>query len=409
MRRAPSEFAGNTNENAHRPCLKVRHQICESISAFNNDDVRYRMRIDLTRTTRDKQGQFEVNQPLISDLQQVSGLSRREFVCAGGCVMLATTVPTPLKADNLVKLGGIYSAPVTHHWISRLHQASLNYVVRGEVDYRYVEGVRAEDFARVFRSLSGSGVELIVGDIFANEETARLIAKDFQNVSYLMGSNFQPSKNYSNFFVFDSFIQDASYLSGIIGGALSKSGKIGIVGRYSYPSINRLINAFISGVRELRSDLEFTVDFQNSWNSPERAAELTYAQIASGVDVIFADAPGVAAIASDSDIPVIGSFDGLIKTETDTIVTSARWHFEPTLHTALDQIRGHHVTGMDFGIYSYMRHGGCSLAPISVSADRIPEEAIERVAQREADMRSLRFTTNVNPQRPFSGLFPVFE
>ncbi|MCY4328409.1 MAG: BMP family ABC transporter substrate-binding protein, partial [Rhodobacteraceae bacterium] len=165
----------------------------------------------------------------------------------------------------------------------------------------------------------------------------------------------------------------------------------------------------LSCVRVLRSDLQFTVVFQNSWISPERASELTYAQIASGVDVIFADAPGVATIASDSDIPVIGSFDGLIKAETDTIVTSARWHFEPTLHAALDQIRGHHVTGMDFGFYSYMRHGGCSLAPISVSADRIPEEAIERVAQREADMRSLRFTANVNPQRPFSGLFPVFE
>ena len=308
-----------------------------------------------------------------------------------------------------VKLGGIYTVPVTQRWAGRLHEAALNFVVRGEVDYVYAEDVRAEDYERMFRQLSESGTELIIGDAFAHEESARLISREFPNVSYLMGSAYQPDDQFQNFSVFDSYIQDASHLSGIIGGSLTQSGKIGIVGRFAYPAINRLVNAFIDGTRELRSDIEITVDFQDAWNDRSRASELTYDQIASGIDVIYADAPGVAQAASESSIPVVGSFTGMDLTGAETVVTSARWHFEPTLKAALDQRKGGGFAAHDFGIYSYMRHAGCSLAPVSAFLDQIPEEAIERTALRESEMRSRRFTANLNSERPFSGLFPALE
>jgi basic membrane lipoprotein Med (substrate-binding protein (PBP1-ABC) superfamily) len=44
-----------------------------------------------------------------------------------------------------------------------------------------------------------------------------------------MGSSFKPSDDVPNFAVFDNSIQDASYLSGIIAGAMTTSNNIGIV------------------------------------------------------------------------------------------------------------------------------------------------------------------------------------
>ena len=310
---------------------------------------------------------------------------------------------------GLTRVGGIFTVPVTQQWVERMHSAALNAVVRGEIEYVYADNVQAEDYDRILRQLSDSGVELVLGDAFAHEEDARLIARDYPGTQYVMGSAFQTDARFQNFSVFDSYIQDASYLSGIIGGSLTKTGKIGLIGRHNYPAANRLMNAFIDGAREYRPQLEITVDFNESWHMPKKTAELTYAQIASGVDVIYGDAIGVAEAANDSQVPVIGSFDSREMARSKSVVTSARWHFEPTLQQALNRMRSLGIGASDLGIYSYMRHSGCSLAPVTNYLEMIPEEAIERAAQRELEMRLLRFTANLNSARPFSGLFPALE
>ncbi len=334
---------------------------------------------------------------------------RRHFLKASACLATAPHLAGGADWQRPVRLGGLYTVPVAQRWVGRLHDAALNFVVRGEVDYMYVDSVPTADYERMLRQLSETGTDLIIGDAFAHEESARLISREFPNVVYLMGSVYRPDSQFQNFHVFDSYIQDASHLSGIIGGSLTRSGKIGIVGRHAFPTINRLMNAFIDGTREFRTDIEITVNFQNSWYDPRRAAELTYDQIASGTDVIYADAPGAARAAGESGIPVIGSFSGMDTKDADRIVTTARWHFEPTLQATLVQLERGRPAAMDFGIYSYMRHSGCSLAPVGAFLDQIPEEAVHLAVLRESEMRSRRFTANLNSERPFSGLFPAIE
>ena len=62
-----------------------------------------------------------------------------------------------------------------------------------------------------------------------------------------MGSSFGPSK--PNLAVFDSFIHEPSYLTGLIAGKVTKSNTIGMVGGYAIPEVNRLMNAFMDGAR----------------------------------------------------------------------------------------------------------------------------------------------------------------
>ena len=286
-----------------------------------------------------------------------------------------------------------------------MHEAALNFVVRGDVEYKFVDDVSADNYDQTLRELSDDGNELILGDAFAHEEVARLISREFPNTAYLMGSSYRPDAEYPNFSVFDSYIQDAAHLSGIIGGSLTKKGRIGVVGRFPSPNINRLINSFIDGTREFRTDIDISVEFQNSWHDTTLASGMTMSLMANGSDVIFADAPGVAQTASRNEVPVIGSFSGMYLNGADTVVTYSRWHVEPTIQAALNQLKQTGVSAQDFGIYSYMRHAGCSLAPIGAFRDQIPEQAIERATLREAEMRSRRFTANLNSARPISGLF----
>ena len=60
-----------------------------------------------------------------------------------------------------------------------------------------------------------------------------------------MGSSFGPQE--PNFSVFDNYIQECSYLTGLVAGKLTKSNQIGMVGGFPIPEVNRLMHAFMAG------------------------------------------------------------------------------------------------------------------------------------------------------------------
>jgi hypothetical protein len=125
---------------------------------------------------------------------------------------------------------------------------------RGEIEYVFSENVANADYERVMRQYAEKGHTLIVGESFAVEAAARKVAKDYPKVSFLMGSSGKPQE--PNFSVFDNYIQEPAYLSGLIAGGVSKSGKIGMVGGFPIPEVNRLMNAFMAGAKEVNPKAE---------------------------------------------------------------------------------------------------------------------------------------------------------
>jgi basic membrane protein A and related proteins len=73
------------------------------------------------------------------------------------------------------------------------------------------------------REYAESGHGLIVGEVFGVEQAAREVAADYPDTAFLMGSSFKDDPALANFAVFDNYIQDASYLSGIIAGSMTEA------------------------------------------------------------------------------------------------------------------------------------------------------------------------------------------
>ncbi len=147
-------------------------------------------------------------------------------------------------------------------WVSRIHKAATAAQARGDIEYVFSEKVTNTDYERVMREYCEAGNQLIVGEAFAVEDAARSVAKDYPDRAFLTAPASSPMPRQSELrAVFDNYIQDASYLTGIIAGAMTKSGKIGMVGRLPIPEVNRLMNAFMAGVKETRPDATFLVAF----------------------------------------------------------------------------------------------------------------------------------------------------
>src|SRR5207244_900609 len=86
------------------------------------------------------------------------------------------------------------------------------------------------------------------GAAVTDEQASRRVAKAYPKVAFVMGSGEGPAE--PNFGVFDDWIHEPGYLSGMIAGKLTKSNVIGVVAAMSIPEVNREINAFCAGAKE---------------------------------------------------------------------------------------------------------------------------------------------------------------
>ena len=315
-------------------------------------------------------------------------VGRRGVLAGGAALAVLPLLGGAARAAEPLKVAAIYTVPVEQQWVSRIHKAATAAVERGEIEYVFSENVSNSDYERVMREYAEGGAQLILGEVFGVEDAARGVAADYPDTAFLMGSSFGPDPEVPNFSVFDNYIQDASYLSGLVAGSMTKTGRIGMVGGFPIPEVNRLMNAFMAGAKETRPDVTFQVAFIGSWFDPPKAKETAFAQVDGGADLLYAERFGVSDAAKERGVLAIGN---VIDTQADypeTVVVSALWHFEPTLKAAVDRVRDGSFQAEDYGVFSFMKHGGCSLSPLGTFQGKVPAETMALVLEREAAIKA---------------------
>jgi len=340
----------------------------------------------------------------ITKFPAILGVSRRTLLKGAGATAAIGLggLPVSALAQEKLKVAAVYTVPYEQQWVSRLHKAANEAVERGEIEYASTENVSNTDYERVMREYAEAGYKLILGEVFGVEEAARQVARDYPDTAFLMGSSFKPDDANPNFGVFDNYIQDASYLTGIIAGAMSTSKNIGMVGGFPIPEVNRLMHAFMAGVKETAPDAKFQIAFIGSWFDPPKAKETAFAQIDAGADIMYAERFGVSDAAKEKGVLAIGN---VIDTQADypeTVVASALWDFAPTLAKAIAEVKAGTFKAADYGLYSFMKEGGCSLAPLGTFEGKVPAEAMALVAEKEKAIKDGSFTVAINDDEPKS-------
>jgi basic membrane lipoprotein Med (substrate-binding protein (PBP1-ABC) superfamily) len=295
-------------------------------------------------------------------------------------------------------VAAVYTVPFEQQWVSRLHIALKAAEGRGEIEYKASENVANADYERVMREYATQGNQLIIGEAFAVEAAARKVAKDFPKVSFLMGSSGKPQA--PNFSVFDNYIQEPSYLAGMVAGGMSKTGKIGMVGGFPIPEVNRLMHAFMEGAKEVNPKVQFSVTFINSWFDPPKAKEAAFAMIDKGADLLYAERFGVSDAAKERGKLAVGNVINTQDKYPDTVVASALWHMEPSIDRALKLAKEGKFTAEDYGVYSMMKYKGSSLAPLGTFDAKVPADVKAKVAAKEKAIQAGTFTVKVDDSQP---------
>ncbi len=314
--------------------------------------------------------------------------------------VLVALTPGLTFAQAKLKVAAVYTVPFEQQWVSRLHTALKAAEARGEIEYKASENVSNADYERVMREYATGGNQLILGEVFGVEAAARKVAKDFPKVAFLMGSSGKPVA--PNFSVFDNYIQEPAYLSGMVAGGMTKSNKIGMVGGFPIPEVNRLMNAFMAGAKEVNPKVEFSVSFINSWFDPPKAKEAAFAMIDKGADVMYAERFGVSDAAKEKGKLAIGNVINTQAQYPDTVVASALWHFEPAAERAIKLVKEGKFVGEDYGQYAMMKHKGSSLAPLGSFEKKVPAVTLTQIKAKEKDIVDGKFMVKVDDSQPKS-------
>ena len=151
------------------------------------------------------------------------------------------------------------------------------------------------------REYAEAGNQLIVGEVFAVERAARQVAKDYP-ADRLPDGLFRQAAGRPTSAVFDNYIQESAYLSGMVAGGMTKTNKIGMVGGFPIPEVNRLMHAFMAGAKETNPKVKFTVTFIDTWYDPPKAKEAAFAMIDQGADLMYAERFGVSDAAKERGV-----------------------------------------------------------------------------------------------------------
>ena len=322
-----------------------------------------------------------------------------KFVAAAIGLSLAGGASVALAQAKL-KVAAVYTVPVEQQWVSRIHKALNEAKDRGEIEYVFSEKVANADYERVMREFAEKGNQLIVGESFAVEAAARKVAKDYPKTAFLMGSSGKPQA--PNFAVFDNYIQEPAYLTGMIAGGMTKTNRIGMVGGYPIPEVNRLMHAFMAGAKEVNPNVQFTVTFIGSWFDPPKAKEAAFAMIEKGADVMYAERFGVSDAAKERGKLAIGNVIDTQKEYPNTVVASALWNMEPTIDRAIKAVKSGTFKAEDYGQYSLMKHKGSELAPLGTFDGKVPAAVMTKVKAKEKDILDGKFKVPVVETEPKS-------
>ncbi|AGX86786.1 BMP family ABC transporter substrate-binding protein [Candidatus Symbiobacter mobilis] len=229
--------------------------------------------------------------------------SRRELLAAGlslafaGCgPVQESAIPTPQrgaasfvgKRSAPLKIGFLYVGPVGDGGWSFAHDNARRIIDQefgSQVLTSFVENVPQDQRAeRVLQDLIGQGNRLIFGTSFGYMDAMARVAGRARDVRFEHATGYYRSRNMRTY---DSRTYQGAYLAGIIAGAMTRNGHLGVVASIPIPEVIRNINSFTLGALTSNPNVITLVQWVNAWFDPRRETEAANKLMDSGADVLF--------------------------------------------------------------------------------------------------------------------------
>jgi basic membrane protein A len=173
-----------------------------------------------------------------------------------------------------------------------------------------------------------------------------------------------------------------------------------VVGGQPVPEVNRIVNAFIQGVKEQNPKATVLVTFINSWFDPAAAKEAALAQIDAKADVLFAERFGVIEAAAAKKLWAFGNMSDQNQLAPEYVLSGPVWNMAPTVDYVIQQVASGAYTAQDLKDFSMMAKGGSSLADFHGNDAKLPKDLVSKVTDKEKAIKDGLFRVDIKEEQP---------
>jgi basic membrane lipoprotein Med (substrate-binding protein (PBP1-ABC) superfamily) len=164
------------------------------------------------------------------------------------------------------------------------------------------------EYEENFRQYGAQGYTLVFGHGFEFQEAAVRVAPSYPKTLYVTTSGNTTTANVAGMtFAFE----EASYLAGMLAGAMTKTNVVGSIGGTELPPVKASFAAFEAGAKAVNPQVRVLTSYIGNWDDVSAGKEQALAQIGQRADVLFqnADAAGLGIFqaAKERNVYVFGS------------------------------------------------------------------------------------------------------
>jgi len=266
-----------------------------------------------------------------------------------------------------------------------------------------VENVpESADAERIIEELAQNH-DIVITTSFGYMDQTLSVAQRYPDVVFLHCGGYKTADNMTNYFGKN---YEASYLTGIAAGKMTKSNIIGYVGAFPIPEVIYNINAFKLGIESVNPDAVVHVVWSNTWYDPtvERQAAISLLDLGADVLLAYQDSPATIQAAAERGALAGGNDSDMTRFAPEAYLTNPTWNWGPYYAQAVQEVMD--GTWTNEPVSGSMGDGMVGLAPLGPS---IPDDVKELVESAKEQILNGAFDVFKGPLVDQEGTLRVEE
>ena len=264
-----------------------------------------------------------------------SSISRRRLLQGSAALTLGTALGARTAAAADTTIGFIYVGSRDDYGYNQAH-AQAAAALKKVPGIKIVEEEKVPETDAVEKTMESminlDGASLVFPTSFGYFSPHMVkMANKYPKIHFEHCGGLWTDKDPKNAGSYFGYIDEAQYISGIVAGYTSKTGKLGFVAAKPIPQVLRNINAFTLGAKLANPKATTQVIFTGDWSMPVKEAEATNSLIDQGVDVLTCHVDGPKTMAENAarrGAMVCGYHVNLSPLAPEAYLTGAEWNWE---------------------------------------------------------------------------------
>ncbi len=215
------------------------------------------------------------------------------------------------------------------------------------------------------RRLADNGCRIIFAPGHGYAPYTLQMAENYPDIYFFGFDGREIRPNLSQYF---GRMYQVRYLTGIVAGLRTKTGRIGFVAAKPVPQVFRAVNAFALGVKLVNKEARIYLRWSDSWDNSKKERELAMRLIDEGCDVLAQHQNSVAAqiAAEERGIWSIGYNSSMAFFAPHAYLTGASWNWAPYM---IEQVKNiHEGTWKPAFYWGGLNDGVVALDPLTSQA-----------------------------------------